>query len=154
MPLGLRPARMPSFPSATARTAAPWVTIENTISGFSATARGVSAQAMPTAISGAALSRERFQPVTLCPAAIRRGTISAPIAPRPMNPTCNAISLPKLLRRAANDDLDRQHDVPRRRALPAHHLHQQFGAFKPTFLMLNPDRGERGREPVGERHVV
>src|SRR4029079_18564158 len=131
MPPCLRPASTPSFPSATARTAAPSVTIENTISDFSATARGVSAHDIPAEISGAALSRDLFQPVTLCPAAIRRGTISAPIAPRPMNPTCNAISLPKLLRRAANDDLDRQHDMPRRRALPAHHLHQQFGAFKP-----------------------
>ena len=35
------------------------------------------------AISGSALSRARFQPVTAWPAAISRGTISAPIAPRP-----------------------------------------------------------------------
>src|ERR1044071_9719290 len=154
MPPGLRPVSTPSGPSATARTAAPSVTIENTISDFSAAARGVSAQAMPAAISGAALSRERFQPVTLCPAAIRRGTICAPMAPRPMNPTCNAISLPKLPRRAAHDDLDRQNDMPRWRALPAHHLHQQLGAFKPALLVLHPDRGERGRKPVGQRHVV
>ena len=37
-----------------------------------------------------ALSRERFQPVTRCPAAIRRGTISAPMAPRPTNPMSNS----------------------------------------------------------------
>ena len=77
---------MPSGPSATALTAAESVTIENTISEASATARGVAANAMPAAISGSALSRERFQPVTVCPAAISRGTISAPMAPRPTNP--------------------------------------------------------------------
>ena len=32
--------------------------------------------AMPAAISGSALSRDRFQPVTVCPAAISRGTIN------------------------------------------------------------------------------
>ena len=56
---------MPSGPSATALTAAESVTIENTISEASATARGVAANAMPAAISGSALSRDRFQPVTL-----------------------------------------------------------------------------------------
>ena len=74
---------MPSGPSATALTAAELVTIENTISEASATAFGEPAQCMPPAISGSALSRERFQPVTLCPAAISRGTMSWPIAPSP-----------------------------------------------------------------------
>src|SRR4029077_17550374 len=78
MPPSRSPASTPLSPSATARTAAPSVTIENTISDFSATARGLSAHVIPSSISGAALSRERFQPVTRCPAAIRRGTISAP----------------------------------------------------------------------------
>ena len=67
-------------------TAAASVTMENTISERSATARGVSAQRMPAAIRSSALSRERFQPVTACPAFIRRGTINCPIAPRPTNP--------------------------------------------------------------------
>src|SRR2546421_3151814 len=100
MPPGRRPASTPSSPSAIARTAAPSVTIENKISDFSATARGVSAHLMPASISFAALSRERFQPTTLCPAAIRRRTISAPIAPSPINPTC-ICSLPELSRRDA-----------------------------------------------------
>ena len=77
---------MPSGPSATAFTAAESVTIENTISDAAATARGVSAHFMPAAISGSALSRDLFQPVTVCPAAISRGTISSPMAPRPTNP--------------------------------------------------------------------
>src|SRR5262245_65402451 len=86
MPPLRRPEAMPSGPRATARTAAASVTIENTISDCSATARGVAANFMPAVISGCAFSRERFQPVTACPAAISRGTISAPIAPRPTNP--------------------------------------------------------------------
>ena len=36
--------------------------------------------------SGGALSRERFQPVTVYPACINRGTIRAPIVPSPTNP--------------------------------------------------------------------
>ena len=55
---------MPSGPSATAFTALASVTMENTSSDCSATARGVSAQGMPALMSGSALSRERFQPVT------------------------------------------------------------------------------------------
>ncbi len=78
---------MPSLPSATDFTAAESVTMEKTISDFSATARGVSAQRMPAVISGTALSRDRFQPVTECPAAIRRGTMSCPMAPRPTKPS-------------------------------------------------------------------
>jgi len=50
--------------------------MEKTMSESSATARGVSAQRMPVSISGEAFSRVRFQPVTVCPAAIRRGTMS------------------------------------------------------------------------------
>src|SRR5665647_804037 len=90
MPPGLRPARMPSGPSATAFTALASVTIENTISDFSATARGVSAQAMPVSKSVVALARERFQPVTVCPAFIKRGTINCPMAPSPTNPRFTA----------------------------------------------------------------
>ncbi len=81
-----RPATIPSGPSATLFTALASVTQVNTISDWVATARGVSAKAMPAAISSFAFSRERFQPVTLCPAAMSRGTISVPIAPRPTNP--------------------------------------------------------------------
>ena len=83
---------MPSPPSATDFTAAESVTMENTISDFSATPRGVSAKAMPALISGSALSRERFQPVTLCPASISRGTMSWPMAPSPTKPNCTAIT--------------------------------------------------------------
>ena len=77
---------MPSSPSATARTALASVTMENTISASAAAARGVGAQRMPASISGAALSGERFQPVTACPAAKRRGTMSCPMAPKPTKP--------------------------------------------------------------------
>src|SRR5262245_16195689 len=114
MPPGFRPARMPSGPSATARTAALSVTIESTISDFSAAARGVSAHAMPAAIRAEAFSRERFQPVTLCPAAIRRGTISAPMAPRPMKPTF-ILLFPKLFRRDPRA-------LGQRRELGEHHV--------------------------------
>ena len=55
---------MPSSPSATVFTALASVTMEKTISDFSATARGVSAQRMPALMSGSAFSRDRFQPVT------------------------------------------------------------------------------------------
>jgi hypothetical protein len=90
MPPLRSPDTTPSGPSATARTAAASVTMENTISDCSATARGVSPNRMPASISACALSRERFQPVTRCPAAIRRGTISVPMAPRPINPMSNS----------------------------------------------------------------
>src|SRR5262245_41936698 len=86
MPGGLRPAMMPSGPSAISRTAAASVTIENTMSEAAATARGLSAKRIPALISGSALVRERFQPVTAWPAAISRGTMPAPMAPSPMNP--------------------------------------------------------------------
>src|SRR5262249_48022647 len=100
MPGGLRPAMMPSGPSAMSRTAAASVTIENTMSEVDATARGLSAKRMPALISGSALARERFQPVTVWPAAISRGTMPAPMAPSPMNPiliaplTCIAFVCP------------------------------------------------------------
>ena len=77
---------MPSGPSAIPRTAAASVTIENTMSEAAATARGLSAKCMPAWISGSALARERFQPVTVWPAAISRGTMPAPMAPSPINP--------------------------------------------------------------------
>src|SRR5262245_14483339 len=86
MPGGLRPAMMPSGPSAMSRTTAASVTIENTMSEVDATARGLSAKRMPALTSGSALARVRFQPVTAWPAAISRGTMPAPIAPSPMNP--------------------------------------------------------------------
>src|SRR5262245_36211670 len=87
MPSGFRPAMIPSAPSAIERTASPSVTMESTTSEAAATARGVSPQRMPAAIKAAALSLLRFQPVTVCPAACRRGTIPWPITPRPTNPT-------------------------------------------------------------------
>src|SRR6266699_3545468 len=64
MPPFFRPAMTPSPPSATARTAAASVTIENTTSEAAATARGVGARRMPAAINGSALFLLRFQPVT------------------------------------------------------------------------------------------
>src|SRR5512139_3503505 len=88
MPPLRNPATIPSLPRATARTAFESVTMENTISDRSATARGVSAQRMPDLISASALSRDLFQPVTSCPAAMRRGTISCPMAPSPTKPSC------------------------------------------------------------------
>src|SRR5712675_1763372 len=87
MPSWGSPARTPSGPSATARTAPASVTMEKTMSDFSATARGVAAHCMPAAINSSALSRERFQPVTRCPASMSRRTISRPMAPSPTNPT-------------------------------------------------------------------
>src|SRR5665647_909940 len=78
MPPLARPAMMPSLSSATAFTALASVTMEKTISDFFATAHGVSAQAIPALMSGSALSRDRFQPVTRCPAFIKRGTINCP----------------------------------------------------------------------------
>src|SRR6516162_4622230 len=54
MPPFFRPAMMPSPPSATARTAAASVTIENTTSEAWATARGVGASRMPAATNGSA----------------------------------------------------------------------------------------------------
>src|SRR5262245_6964833 len=77
---------MPSAPSATDRTAAASVTIENTISAAAAAARGVSTKRMPAAISGSAFSLLRFQPVTACPAAMSRGTMPLPMAPSPTKP--------------------------------------------------------------------
>src|SRR4029078_1340604 len=98
MPPARNPETIPSLPRAIARTAFKWVTMENMISDRSATARGVSAQRMPDLISALALSRDRFQPVTSCPAAMRRGTISCHIAPSPMKPSCTKpISLRRVL---------------------------------------------------------
>src|SRR3954466_5626304 len=86
MPPGLRPAMMPSAPSATDLTAAASVTIENTMSAAAAAARGVGAKRIPALISGSALSLLRFQPVTVWPAAMSLGTMPAPMAPSPTNP--------------------------------------------------------------------
>src|SRR5262245_24811478 len=83
MPPRLRSAMMPSAPSATDRTAAASVTIENTISAAAAAARGVGAKRMPAAISGSAFCLLRFQPVTACPAAMSLGTMPLPMAPSP-----------------------------------------------------------------------
>ena len=58
------PDTMPSGPSATLRTALASVTIENTISDCSATARGVAAHCMPALSNASAFSRDLFQPVT------------------------------------------------------------------------------------------
>ena len=55
MPPLRKPDTMPSGPSATACTAAASVTMVNTISDSSATARGVSAQRMPAAIRSVGL---------------------------------------------------------------------------------------------------
>src|SRR5262249_52228002 len=84
MPPLLRPAMIPSSPSATLRTAAASVTIENAISAALAAARGVWASRIPALTSGSAFACDRFQPVTVCPAAMSRGTIPAPMAPSPM----------------------------------------------------------------------
>src|SRR2546430_300908 len=86
MPPRLRPAMMPSSPSAIAFTAAASVTIENTTSEPAATARGVSARRIPRAMRGSAFCLLRFQPITAWPAAMSRGTMPAPMAPRPTKP--------------------------------------------------------------------
>ena len=39
-------------------------------------------------------SRDLFQPVTLCPASISRGTMRAPMAPRPTNPMFTGVFSP------------------------------------------------------------
>ena len=70
------PASTPFSPSATLRTAAPSVTIENVTSEAAATAAGVAADRIPFSTSGAPRSCERFHPVTRCPAASKRGTIT------------------------------------------------------------------------------
>ncbi len=77
---------MPSGPSATARTAGASVTIENTISEAAAASRAVAAKRMPDLISGSALSRLRLKPMTVCPAAMSRGTMPTPMAPSPTKP--------------------------------------------------------------------
>src|SRR5579885_2127417 len=86
---------MPSSPSATAWTAAVFVTMVKTSSHRSAASRGLCAQRAPASSSGAALSRVRFQTLTSCPAASRRRTIDLPITPRPTNPRsamCDSLS--------------------------------------------------------------
>src|SRR5260370_185599 len=86
MPSFCRPEMMPAPPSATARTAAASVTIENTTSEAAATARGVGPSRMPAAINGSAFCLLRFQPVTAWPAAMSRGTMPGPMAPSPTKP--------------------------------------------------------------------
>src|SRR5438105_3687920 len=68
----------PFSPRARARTAAESVTMEKTISDARATSRGESAQSMPRCSRGAAFCLVRFQPVTVWPAANKRGTIAWP----------------------------------------------------------------------------
>src|SRR5260370_25174229 len=86
MPPFFMPEMMPSPLSATTRTAAASVTIENTTSEAAATARGVGASRMPAAIKGSAFCLLRFQPVTAWPAAMSRGAMPAAMAPRPTKP--------------------------------------------------------------------
>ena len=78
---------MPWSPSATSRTAAASVTMENTTSEAAATPAGLSAQAMPASMSADAFAFVLFQPVTWCPAASNRSTIPAPMVPIPTIPT-------------------------------------------------------------------
>ena len=56
--------------------------------------------------------------------------------------------------RGANDDLDRQHDMPCSALRAAHQLDDQLGAFMAALVVLHPHRGQRRQQPVGERHVV
>src|SRR5262245_6703779 len=120
MPPARNPETMPSVPRAIARTASESVTMENMISDRSATARGVSAQRMPDLISALALSQDRFQPVTSCPAAMRRGTISCPIAPSPTKPSCTKRSLRHIFRTLTlnTKDVDGRHKAGLARTFP------------------------------------
>src|SRR5467141_383860 len=81
-----KPAMIPFSPSARERTAAESVTMEKTISDSNATSRGVLAQSMPSLNMRAAFSLVRFQPVTVWPAASKRGTMAWPMSPRPTKP--------------------------------------------------------------------
>src|SRR5262245_36734308 len=114
---------MPSAPSATDRTAAASVTIENTISASAAATRGVSAKAMPAAMSGSAFSLLRFQPMTACPAAMSLGTMPLPMAPSPTKPMsihsprttfdasrpCPSLHAPHLCARVTPDRMRKRH---------------------------------------------
>src|SRR6516162_6483971 len=111
MPPFFRPAMMPSPPSATARTAAASVTIENTTSEAAATARGVGASRMPAAINDSAFCLLRFQPVTAWPAAMSRGTMPAPMAPRPTKPMF--MPSPRWISRSAMMPPNRRKGYPR-----------------------------------------
>ena len=77
--------------------------MEKTISDARATSRGESAQSMPRCSRGAAFCLVRFQPVTVWPAANRRGTIAWPMSPRPRNPTFTKHLSPMRETRAAFD---------------------------------------------------
>src|SRR6266849_4665737 len=77
---------MPFSPSARERTAAESVTIEKTISDSRDASRGDSAQSIPSLNMGPAFSLVRFQPVTVCPAASKRGTMAWPMSPSPRKP--------------------------------------------------------------------
>ncbi len=59
-PPGARPARMPSGPSATARTAATFVTMEKTTSPAAAAARGLGSRIRPSSTSVTAFSFVRL----------------------------------------------------------------------------------------------
>ena len=106
--------------------------MEMTISEAAATARGVSAERMPCSTSSTALARVRFQPVTLCPAAISRGTISLPMAPRPIKPM--STQPPRPDRKpipAAESTMSRR--ITSRRALP--YLGRAKSGLLPTFVI-------------------
>src|SRR5260370_5627243 len=77
---------IPFSPRARELTAAESVTMEKTTSDARAHSRGESAQSMPSFNMGVAFSLVRFQPVTVWPAASKRGTMARPMSPRPRKP--------------------------------------------------------------------
>src|ERR687889_666802 len=83
---GPSPATTPSGPRVIASRAAVPVTMLKVTSAASATARGESAQAMPSAMSHSALARVRLWPITVWPAASSRLAIRPPMTPSPTKP--------------------------------------------------------------------
>src|SRR5215211_3135835 len=145
---------IPSWPRATERTALPSVTMERTMSETSATARGVSAQPMPAAISDAALSRLRFQPVTLWPAACRRGTISWPITPSPTKPIFTPkISCSSYLRRM----VERKRSILRCRIVQRQNLQDLLARVGPALRIGSAAEAEfqgNACRPVKDENAV
>src|SRR5208337_3848828 len=77
------PARMPSGPDTTARTASSSARLEITISAPAAAAAGDLAKVAPSSRSGEALSEQRFQTTSGWPARRTLAAIAAPILPSP-----------------------------------------------------------------------
>src|SRR5262249_46609626 len=142
--------RTPCAPSATSVTAAPSVRIENMMSASRAAAAGVSARRMPCATSASALLLVRFQPTTSWPAAINRGTINDPMAPRPANPSfIPASSLSLCFNcfadgacRAAHNQIHGKDDMSRLRLRSLDEIDDQLRGLETRLVMLNAHRGQ------------